>query len=386
LDVRGVKSGDEPAAKPLVDEDTTAIQLWRRTNTQLEKALAYYDKLDEGSLPDDIGITKPSTWFRPSKTRYQQEINRIIDSVLGVLEASGAAECREEIKKLQQAVKDSLERTAGFREQMVSARPRASISFPESIWARSIEDLKEAIAAEERKIESLRQQIADLGERFRRQLQEIGVEVFADEIDHFLMPVTEDDIVSMAGVVTNIAALTAQLERLTEENRELPSHTRRYYGMYLLLVYSIDRVQTRFIDEIDSVQLPKLREFERQARQNVTDAQNQITVGGPRDQLKANIDAAKTTIEACRCLASVLRDQQNVIASENRHTRLMLGAAINTYKTIRLSMNVAELMGYCRKAFQALRDLRLPRLRSFQNLQLKGEMQRLAERLREKEP
>jgi hypothetical protein len=57
----------------------------------------------------------------------------------------------------------------------------------------------------------------------------------------------------------------------------------------------------------------------------------------------------------------------------------MLAAAANTYKTVRVSLNVAELMSDCEKAFHALRQLQLPRLRTFQNLELKTEMQRLTE-------
>jgi hypothetical protein len=373
------------ATRTIRRHSATAIELWGKARPQLEKALGYYDRLDADSLPDTAELTDFASWFGQSKASYQEEINEIIDAVLRVLEASGAAECREEIKKLQQAAKDSLQRIGEYRERMVSARPQDSLSFPASVWSKSVEDLKEAIAAEERQIDDLRGQIGLLKERFRSQLREIGIDVFDDEIDYLLMPVTQDDFVSMAAVVANIAALTAQLERLTEETRELPTHTRRYYGMYLLLVYAIDRVQTRFIQEIDHVHLPKLHAFEEEARQNIADAKNQISGGGPKEQLKANVEAAKLTIEACRSLACVLRDQQKAIARENGQTQLMLNAAVNTYKTIRLSMNVAELMSDCRQAFGALRQLRLPRLRTFQNLQLKGELQRLSERLREGE-
>jgi hypothetical protein len=100
--------------------------------------------------------------------------------------------------------------------------------------------------------------------------------------------------------------------------------------------------------------------------------------------LKANFEAAKLTIEACHPLTDVLRDQQNAIASENRQTKLLLDV-VNTYKTMRLSMNVAELMSDCREAFGVLPQLHLPRLRTFQNLQLKGELQRLADRMRNEE-
>jgi hypothetical protein len=38
------KSAVELAAGPSVKQDTTAVQLWHETNSQLEKALEYYDK------------------------------------------------------------------------------------------------------------------------------------------------------------------------------------------------------------------------------------------------------------------------------------------------------------------------------------------------------
>ncbi len=59
----------------------------------------------------------------------------------------------------------------------------------------------------------------------------------------------------------------------------------------------------------------------------------------------------------------------------------MLAAAGNTYKTMSLSINVAELMSDCQNAFRALRQLQLPPLRTFQNLRLKEELQRLTDRM-----
>jgi hypothetical protein len=359
-------------------EGATSVELWGKVCPQLEEALGLYDKRDSDSVPE-------KAWLHKTKASYQQQIDQILDVVIRVLEISGAGECRKEIRTLHQAITESLQRIAEYREQRLSAPPETALSFPESIWKTSHESCAESIVAEERNTAEMRRQIGQLKERFRSQLQQIGIEVFDDEIDYLLMPVTQDDLVSMAAVISNIASLTAQLERLTEESKELPSETRRYYGMYLLLVYAINRIQARFIQEVDHVQLPKLRTFEEEARQNIADAQNQIAVGGPREQLRANVEAAKTTMEACHCLASALRDQMKAITRENEESKRMLAAAVNTYKTVRLSLNVAELMSDCEKAFHALRQLRLPRLRTFQNLQLKKEMQRLAERMLDRE-
>jgi hypothetical protein len=50
-----------------------------------------------------------------------------------------------------------------------------------------------------------------------------------------------------------------------------------------------------------------------------------------------------------------------------------------------LSLNVAEMINYCQATFSALRELRLPALRPFQNVQLNQELQELAERVAAKE-
>jgi hypothetical protein len=154
--------------------------------------------------------------------------------------------------------------------------------------------------------------------------------------------------------------------------------------MHVLLVYAIERIQTRFMEEVDQSVLPKLRRFEGEACQNIAEAKRLISQGGPRDQLQGNIEAAKTTIDACRLLSGIVTEQRTAIARENIHTRVLVAASRNTYRTVGLSLNVAEMMNGCRKAFEAVRCLTVPQIRPYQNAALRDEMQRLSERLLEK--
>src|ERR1039457_4918693 len=368
---RGLVAGDSENHEP------TGVELWSKVSPPLEKALASYDKKDSEPLPD-------TAWFGDSKARCQKELDETLDAVVVVLEACGAAECRRELRHLEIEITESRKRIAQCREQALSAPTQSSLSPPTSLWTKSREDLALSIADEEREIEGMRRRIEPLKEEFRNQLRQIGLAVDPDEADSLLLPI-QDSVVSMAAVITNIAKLTEQLEGLVEESRELPSHTRRYYGIYVLLVYAIDRIQMHFIEEIDNTYLPKLYRFEQDARLNTADVQTQISRGGPKEQLTANTEAGKTTIKACRFLADVLRKQRGVVAAENDCNKRTLAAAANTYKTVRLSLNVGELMSDCQTAFRALRQLRLPRLRPFQNLELKEELQSLAEHLLNKE-
>lgn len=348
------------------------IEVWGKSYPQLGMALRYYDELD--SLPD-------TAWFTASKKSHQGKIDQIIDAVILVLNTSGAGDCRRELRTLQQAITESLTKQAQYREWQISAPPKASLSFFESMRTSSRESYEQLSAAEAHKVTELRERLAGLREQFRTQLTQIGVQASDDEIDTLLNPVTKEDIVSMAAVVRNIASLTTQLEQLTDESKELPQQTKRYYGMYVLLVYSLDRIHIRFIQEIDQVLLPKLANFEQEACKNIAEAEDLIKGRGPRGELAANIDAGNVTIEACRCMASVLREHRDTIIHENKQVKRMLAVAVNTYKTMSLSSNVAELMNDCQNAFRALRQLHLPPLRTFQNLRLKGELQRLTDRM-----
>jgi hypothetical protein len=357
------------------DELGSGFELWDKTSPQLERALSFYDRLSSESLPETAWLGKPS------KEKYKKEIDAIIDVVLDVLGTCVAVDIREEIKSLQEGIDEAQQLVGEYRELSLTAPPKSSLSLPNALWTKSKEGCIQAITEHLATVEQMRQQITEIKGRFRAQLQEMGIEVAEDDVDELLLPITQDDIVTMSAVIRNVAGITEQLERLIEASMELPSQTRRYYGVYLLLVYAIAFVQARYVREIEHVHIPKLHKFEEEARKNIAEAQTQILRGGPREQLKANIDASKTTIQACQCLATALVEQKSVVARENEKTQRMYAAAVNTYRTVRLSLNVAGLIRDCQKAFQALRQLHVPSMRPFQNLQLKEEMQHLAERM-----
>ena len=360
-------------------EEPTAGHLWDKASTDLEKALAIYDKKESQDTPD-------STWIplRTTKESCQKDIETILDTVLVALGTCGAAGYRTRIRNLQADITTSQARLGKYREQMLSAPAEKSQNFVAGMIVSSKEALKDQIADESDHITEKAQQIESLKVGFREHLQHIDINVSSDTADSFLLPV-EDNIVSMAAVISNIGRLTEQLQQLVDASKEAPAETRRYYGMYVLLVFAVDRIQMHFVKEIDENFLPRLSSYEADAAQHIESAQSQISKGGPREQLTANIEANRKTIEACQLMAETLQSHRRSVLDENRKVQILEAAAVNSYRTVCLSFNVAELIGYCESAFRALRELRLPPLRTFQNVQLNEEMQKLAERMVEKE-
>lgn len=360
-------------------EEPTAGELWQKVSPKVNDALAVYDRKERSETPASSRIPG-----RTTKESGQSELDEILNAVLAILGTCGAAGYRTQIRDLQSANTDSQARIVKYREQMISAPLEKSQNFVEGLVVQSKEALTDSIADEIDVISGRIQQIENLKAGFREHLQRIGIHVSPETADSFLLPV-EDDVLSMAAVISNIGLITEQLQELVDASREAPAETKRYYGMYLLLVMAVDRIQTDFVQRIDERFLPKIAQQEQEACRHIADAQSQLKAGGPNGALQANIAANHRTIEACRLLTDMLRGQRRTVLDENRRVRTQEAAAINTYRTVCLSINVAELVGYCEAAFRALRELQLPPLRTFQNLQLNDELQRLAERVAAKE-
>lgn len=359
-------------------EEPTAGAIWEKAAPDLDKALAVFDQKESPSTPD-------SAWnpFADTKQSCQKDLETILDALLVVLGTCGAVGyrsririCHDDIRALQVQIGES-------RERMLSAPLEASQNFLEGLVIASRESLKEQIAYGNDQIAEKTRQIESLKVGFREHLQQIDINVSPETVDSLLLPV-EDEFVSMAAVITNIGRLTKQLQHLVDDNGEAASHTKRYYGIYVLLVLSIDRLQKHFVRRIDEKFLPKLAGFEQEAVRNVADAQALIRQGEHRDQLSANVVAGSKTIHACQLMVEMLRSQKRSVLEENKKVQILAAAAVNTYRTVCLSFDVADLIGHCEAAFRALRELRIPPLRPFRNVQLNEELQRLADRMVEK--
>ena len=350
-------------------------EVCRGTLPKLEKALAVYDRLESADVPE-------SSWVpgRTTRRTCQDDLDTILDLVLAVLGTSGAAGYRDRIRLLRTENSVSQRRIAEYRGRMLSAPPEESQNFVDGLLTSSKESLRDNIADESDRLEERNRQIESLKNGFREHLALIGVPVSPETADSFLLPI-EDGIVAMAAVIHNIAGLAERLQQLVDESREAPEETRRYYGMYLLLVIAVDRIQTHFVTGVDEQFLPRVSALRADALGHIDDARSQLWHGGPRETLNANIAANERTVEACRLLAETLQSQKRAVMDDNGHVRKLKAAAINTYRTARTSLHVALMAGDCEAAFGSLRKLRLPQLRPFHGIQLSEELERLAERV-----
>jgi hypothetical protein len=179
-----------------------------------------------------------------------------------------------------------------------------------------------------------------------------------------------------------VRELTAQLEKLTIESREDLPTARRYYGMYAVLLKTLDHMHAALLDSIETDYRPRVDDIGSRARE-LQQETRALNARSPSKVLEANLVAQRLTIEAAERYAEYLKGQQLQVAASRQRLSQDIAIAQNTYETVKMSGDLVTLMQDSRHLLDSLFRLQVPPLRTFENLEMKREFQRLTATLRQ---
>ena len=384
-DVATVAADTVPSSVTTMTGDPNQNRFRQRIGVLFESVLPTLDQTRElvdrhAGLPDDSRIP-----FKTDKKSNSAEINELLDQAIDILSSSTASDFRKQIRDSNAAIAASQEQIADYRRQRISASWAKDQSQLDKVnpFESSKESLDELIVAEKSNIESEQESLIELKKSFVEELSKIGVQVDDDGVESLLSSVSGDDIVTMAVVFDNIKHVTGQLQKLTEESGEALEVSKRYYGMYVVMIHVMDRIQKTFVRDIKERHVPKLTEFASQADKNMKQAKALIELdGGDRKLLEANIRSNQLTRQTANLYIEYLKRNAALVATENKRAQKNIATAMNTYETVKLSSDVADLMNTGRRDFETLMKLQVPALREFNNEAIRKEFKRMTFELR----
>lgn len=367
------------------ESNVSADAMRKRVGELFENVLPTLDSARElvdrhSSLPSSSIIP-----FKEDQQSNSAAINELLDDAIQILSDSEVSDYRQQIRDSVAAIAKAREDIADFRRQKISAPRAKDQSKIEKVnpFSVSKESLDDSIALEQQRIKEHQQNLVELKQTFAKELSAIGVEVDDAGVDALLSSVSGDDIVTMAVVFDNIKQLTTQLQTLTEESGEALQTSKKYYGMYVVMVQVMDRIQKTFVRDITEKHIPKLKGYAEQADKNIDQAKSLIKRdAGDRETLLANIESNQLTRETAELYVGYLERNAALIEGENKRAQKNLATAMNTYDTVKLSSDVAALMSTGRRDFETLMKLQVPSLREFGNKEIRKEFERLTVELR----
>lgn len=346
------------------DEQQEHARLWESLMPRLDRLVTLQDRHRE--LPE-------SAWFGEDRETNQAEMDRLLDDAALIL--TGDNRFRSEAQAVSRAMEDN-------RRAIAELQRRKMTAPSDSVWRKTVNDLDEEIRARRRVMDEQQQELLSIRREFARELQGLGLDIDAGRLDFLLATVVGDEVVDMTVAFEQVRGLTEQLETLTENSHEDLEEARRYYGMYTVLLRVLDRMHINLMEGIDQRYLPEIGVIENRAAQ-LRQETRALLASEPSPVLRANLEAQQLTIDAAQRYGDYLKRQRGRVAASRERLGRDLAVADNTYETVKVSGDLVVLMKDGRRLLDTLFSLQVPRLRAFENLEMKREFERLTMALKQ---
>lgn len=359
-------------------QDTVAdtAPFFDQAHGALETALELFDKQQQ--LPENSELAFYD-YFSRTKESQRKRVESYLDVAAEALGISKINERRERISELRKQITNLRTNIATYKRERISA-PESTYN-PLSVSKKGYD---KKIEKAETRIKNAETAIAAEKDYLVQQLNKIGMSISEENVDVLLESITGDEFVRISIIFDNAKNFAGELERLTEESGEDLDTAKRYYGVYLMLLQSVDRLQLKFIEKVDNEYYPQLDKYMVQANENIKAAREAIKQGGDGKILKENIYNNEVTLDAATFYKQSLDQQKYEMRKANEKIKKNILTATNTYNTAALSKNIASLISTSRRAFDSITSLTVPDLRPFENAKLKDEFSRLAREIQGK--
>ena len=364
-----------PAKRPVeIPAEDKVDAFFEDAHESLHSALELFDDAQNRPEKDDLPFYD---FLSRTKESQKVKVESYLDAAGEALGVSSISKRRMKIAELRESINENQRNLTIYKRKRISA-PKETYNplvTTKSGYDKKIKLGEEAIVLAEQQIEAEKLRLVD---DFAR----IGMQLDPADVDELLDSITGDEFVRVTIVFDNAKRFAAELERLTNESGEDLEAAKQYYGVYLMLLNAMSRMQQQFVKDVDNVYFPKLDEFVVKARQNIKEAEEAIRLGGDEVTLRNNIESNQLTYDAAILYKDGLKDQRRQMIVANAACRKNILTAENTYKTVALSKDLADLMSSSRRAFDSISGLSIPDLRPFKNEKMRDALDRITRELR----
>ncbi|WP_222429741.1 hypothetical protein [Cobetia crustatorum] len=348
----------------------------------LKKAVGYFDEME--TLPED-------TWISRDQNSARADMDDMIKEAMEALDVPQLTQLRSTYRKVEDKISETRQQISELKEKRILA-PDTDVStltrFTPTETLREFTastrgDYDLLIEAHKKNIVAYQGELKTLEGTLAARLKDIGIQLTPAQVQVWLSSVVGDDVLDMSVVFASIKSVAQQLAELTRDSGENLEYARRYYGMVVMLHRMIVTMQEDFITRVNDEVLPKLKGFAAEAEATTRDARSLIKQGGQRESLENNIRANALTLKTITLYRTLVSEQRDRVKQSLSQSQRELAVATNTYRTVKLSAHVADLIRHGVKTFDTLAELQVPVAISFQNSAMREEFRKLTERMQQ---
>lgn len=348
------------------------VEKWGSLTGTLSDALSLRDRQEK--LP-------ASAWFGADRTSNARKIDELLDRALEILVQGQAGDLRRQALELRTEIPKLRLEADGLRNRRISA-PESS-RLP---WVRTRAKIDERLSELDGEIADRERALSAVDAQLAEALRALGLQLDDRQIDVLLSSVTGDDLLQNAVVFANVRVVVEKLAELSREDRDNLEVNRRYSGLYLVLNDLLIHTREELVRKIDGEYKPRLGEIGKEAEALRREALAKASQTGYSDAQKKsfalNAESNAMTLRVAGLYMQLLDSQRKGILDNLADLRRNRDLAENTYRTVRSSGDLRNLIRSGLELFDSIHALAMPEILPFENEAIRREFEEINKRLK----
>ena len=348
------------------------VEKWGSLTGTLSDALSLRDRQEK--LP-------ASAWFGADRTSNARKIDELLDRALEILVQGQAGDLRRQALELRTEIPKLRLEADGLRNRRISA-PESS-RLP---WVRTRAKIDERLSELDGEIADRERALLAVDAQLAEALRALGLQLDDRQIDVLLSSVTGDDLLQNAVVFANVRVVVEKLAELSREDRDNLEVNRRYSGLYLVLNDLLIHTREELVRKIDGEYKPRLGEIGKEAEALRREALAKASQTGYSDAQKKsfalNAESNAMTLRVAELYMQLLDSQRKGILDNLADLRRNRDLAENTYRTVRSSGDLRNLIRSGLELFDSIHALAMPEILPFENEAIRREFEEINKRLK----
>jgi hypothetical protein len=295
-----------------------------------------------------------------SRKDIQSDINACLDGTLDILLDGSAVTIKREILALEAKNRSIQDRISRLEMEKISA-PSDKKSY--QFWTSTKENLDQKILDSRLEIRENSRLIDQKREEIRSYLAQSNINLTEEQMKMLLITVSGQDQLDALVALKNIYSLTETLKGLLQSSSNL-TISKKYYGIFLLAAEAHQRQLLLFMDRLDKLYVPKLKELQAENRTLMAETRN---LAKTNSLYQSNLAAQSVTEEVTIKYMDLLVRQRSNLEVRLAALNEVLKYADNTYRTISLASSLAASMEEGLNTLQALLEMPIMPPAPFEN-------------------
>tara|TARA_Y100001935_G_C17283996_1_gene499215 strand:+ start:62 stop:1300 length:1239 start_codon:yes stop_codon:yes gene_type:complete len=316
-----------------------------------------------------------------SRKDYRIKIDKILEDMEPILFDGEVVDYSTRIQRAKALITQSNQEIVQLNEDLLFNKEDGGF------FSKSNEDLQLEKQELEYVIDRSKKLIDDLEYDLKKRLDGIGIKVSREQVRVLTSRVDGDDLAKTFAIFDVTKQISATLEALMKANSFESSTTVKYYGIYVLLSELLAYAQKSYINKIDDLYLPSIRQIEDDINQSIKfnnrairDASNEQN----KKILRQNNDSNKFALEVADFYSDVLSGQKKQLERALKRTNEQVSVAYSTYDAAAVSFNLLSLINQSEDEFGKILNLQIPEIVPFENDELEQKFNELSEKIIER--